>query len=88
VTVANVQYTATVGDLLIGEPLTIELSKLSGPQANFDNVRLDASPYVAPVQFSEITTDVPVHAPEPATLALLGTGLVALARARRKSRAK
>ena len=59
--------TTSVGDSGLGSALRIELDS-DGPQANFDNVRLDA------------TTAVP----EPVTLALLAIGLVGVGFAKQR----
>ncbi|MDX1430009.1 MAG: PEP-CTERM sorting domain-containing protein, partial [Rhodothermales bacterium] len=62
---STVMHTAFAGDPQIGQPLEIRLGSV-GQQTNFDNVRLDAS---------RVSTRVP----EPATLSLLGLGMVGVA---------
>lgn len=43
-----VEFDAYAGDPRLGLPLEIRLFSLGGPQVNFDNVRLDATPIPAP----------------------------------------
>jgi hypothetical protein len=66
-------YTGLAADA--GDPITIQLSS-TAPQADFDNVVLNGPS-------SELAT-----VPEPASLMLLGSGLVGLVSARRCRRAK
>jgi hypothetical protein len=59
-----VTYASLASDPLAGEALRIVLFG-AGPQVNFDNVRLDATPAGQPV-------------PEPGTLLLVGSGVAAM----------
>jgi hypothetical protein len=68
---STVRYVAGAADPLAGQALEIRLRAL-GPQANFDDVRLVATGITA--------------VPEPATVVLLGLGLVALPVVRRLRR--
>lgn len=65
-------FTALAGDPSLGNGLQIALSA-GGPQSDFDNVRLDASPAA------------PGNVPEPATLLLVGAALAGLGARRRLS---
>jgi hypothetical protein len=66
-------YTSSAAD--VGKTISIVLSS-SANQGDFDNVRLDAS-----------TLETDAVAPEPASLALIGFGLAALAGVMRRKRA-
>ncbi|HEV8384316.1 MAG TPA: PEP-CTERM sorting domain-containing protein [Candidatus Acidoferrales bacterium] len=73
--------TSLAGNPLLGQPLQILLT-VNSPlpwQVNFDNVRLDATAIQSPqIPSSQV--------PEPASFALLGTGLLALIGRRRAAR--
>jgi hypothetical protein len=62
-------YTGLLAD--VGQTITIEL-RSTGPQANFDNVRLDA-----------LATEAPGTAPEPASFLLIGSAMLAIGARRR-----